>query len=183
MKKNKINQSPLEELVEDEEFMDHINKEIAGIEYTNKERVEAIKRFYSNMLRQLESEDSKFEIHFRMYGTSIDDTPLECIGASWGSKFNERYRRRRSIRYAAKKFPGYVKRFGIVKGVKYLNPFRKFNEIVVTGSLGGYYRNEAFDPTISEAFDTGFYTCMRLLMDEIISFDDIPQPKDSETDS
>lgn len=50
----------------------------------------------------------------------------------------------------------------------------------IVGTPGQYYKEVAYDPTVSEAFDAGMYTCLLLLREGLIELDkEIPDDNDS----
>lgn len=46
-------------------------------------------------------------------------------------------------------------------------------EILIVGSVGSHYAKASYDTTTSEAFDTGFYTAIKLLRDGTIDINDL----------
>jgi hypothetical protein len=52
--------------------------------------------------------------------------------------------------------------------------------IKVVGSVGYTYQEKSFDPTITEAFDTGFYTAIRMIEEGLIELPSVVSPNDAE---
>lgn len=163
-----------------DEWKDDINKELEGIIYTGKERIDQITRFYDGIIRSMDSETETLELAF--FQNLKDDLarfPPEAIGASWRSNLDSRltdnsFRRQwKSFIFRIKYFPNNLRFWGFQKSVAYIFTFKKRTPFSIIGSLGEYYKDKAYDPTISEAFDTGFYTAVKLILDERISLDDI----------
>jgi hypothetical protein len=63
------------------------------------------------------------------------------------------------------------------------HPHQSLNhEYTVIGSIGQYYREKAYDPTISQAFDAGFLTAILLVEQGLISVGENTIPKDVDDD-
>lgn len=133
-----------------------------------KERRRRIVASWEIFQRAMESEESKLKVLFSPLPTAYErDYPVEVAECSHIIRWS-RYKPKRWSRVQTM-----YSMFGWKEAVRAAFSRNKSFEAYGIGSIGNFYSEKQRDPTISEAFDSGFYVCVKLLQEGIISLDDI----------